>query len=105
MSVQSPDTNVEETSYERARRRMEELKGFYVHLGVYLAVNLGLFLINYLTSRGNWWFYWPLIGWGIAVVIHAFTVFGVERLFGRSWEQRKIQQLMDEEQRHSPGQP
>ena len=103
MSAQSP--NVGETSYERAKRRMEMLKGFYVHLGVYLVVNLGLFLINVLTDRGDWWFVWSLVSWGIAVAIHAFTVFGVEFVFGKDWEQRKIRQLMDEEQRRSAGQP
>lgn len=102
MSTESQ--NIEETSYQRARHRMEEMKGFYTHLGVYLVFNLGFFLINYVTDRGDWWFIWSLIIWGIALVIHAFTVFGVGRFFGKDWEERKIRQLMDEEQRHSPGQ-
>lgn len=41
---------MEETSYERARRRMEELKGFHAHPGVYVVFNLGLFLINEIVS-------------------------------------------------------
>lgn len=44
MSVQSP--NMEETSYQRAKRRVEELKGFCAYFGVYVVFNPGLFLIN-----------------------------------------------------------
>ena len=81
-------------SYEEAKKRVEELKGFYQHLIVYLLVNTFLFVVNLLTSRGNWWFYWPLFGWGIGVTAHGASVFMSGGFLGKSWEDRKIRQLM-----------
>lgn len=87
----------EQKSYERAKKRVEELRSFYTHLFVYLAVNAGLFLLNILTSPRNLWFYWPLIGWGIGLAIHGLSVFGTEKLLGKDWEERKIKELMNKD--------
>ena len=87
----------EELKYQRAQKRVEAIKGFYIHLGVYLLVNLLLFLINILTSPDDLWFYWVLLGWGIGIVAHAFSVFGAGRLFGADWEEKKIREIMEEE--------
>ena len=38
--------NGQEIKYQRAKKRVEALRGFYIHLGVYIVVNLLLFLIN-----------------------------------------------------------
>ncbi len=88
--------------YERARQRVEEIKGFYVHLTTYVLVNLGLFIINALTSPGNWWFIWPLFGWGIGVVAHAIGTFG-GGFFGAAWEERKIKEIVEKERRRRGG--
>jgi hypothetical protein len=88
----------EQAKYERARRRVEEIKGFYSHLMVYALVNLGLFVLDLITSPGIQWFYWPLFGWGIGILAHAGSVFGPGRFWGPEWEERKIKQLMDKEQ-------
>jgi 2TM domain len=85
----------EDVRLQRARKRVEEIKGFYVHLTVYLVVNLGLFLINLISDSGNWWFLWPLLGWGVALAIHGAVVFGVEGPFGQAWEERKVRELME----------
>jgi hypothetical protein len=88
------------TPRERAEKRVEEIKGFYVHLMVYSVVNLGLFLINLVTrDGGGWWFYWPLLGWGIGLTIHAATLL-FEGPFGPRWEERKVRELMDRD-RHA----
>jgi hypothetical protein len=64
----------EQHRYERAQARVKELKGFYTHATAYVLVNIGLFVINLLTG-GGWWFYWPLLGWGVGLGIHALSVF------------------------------
>lgn len=92
----------ENASYERAKKRVEEIKGFYVHFTVYLLVNAGLFIINMLTDPGELWFRWPLLGWGIGVAIHAISVFGVGHLWGPEWEARKIRDIMDREKGPGP---
>ena len=84
-----------EDKYKKARRRVEEIRGFYIHLVVYVLVNAFLFLIDSTTSPGVFWFYWPLMGWGIAVVLHALRVFG--GTFGSNWEEKKIAELMKKE--------
>jgi hypothetical protein len=85
----------DEQRYKQAKARVEALKGFYVHLAVYLMVNTGLFLINVLTD-GGWWFYWPLLGWGIGLAAHALAVFVIGDALGPGWEERKIRQYMGE---------
>ena len=62
--------------YRRAKRRVGVLKGFYIHLATYIGVMAVLFFIDFLTG-GGWWFYWPLLGWGIGIIAHGFTVFGI----------------------------
>jgi hypothetical protein len=45
---------------------VQAIKAFYIHASTFVLVNIGLFVINLLTG-GGWWFYWPLIGWGIGL--------------------------------------
>ena len=89
----------EQEIYERAKKRVDELKSFYSHLFVYLAVNAGLFLLNIITSPRHLWFYWPLIGWGIGLAIHGLSVFGTQNLLGKDWEEKKIREIMEKEKR------
>ncbi|MCC0179622.1 2TM domain-containing protein [Waterburya agarophytonicola K14] len=83
-----------EERYRRAKRRVRVLKGFYIHLATYIAVMALLLLIDFLTG-GGWWFYWPLLGWGIGIVAHAFTVFGIKGFLGSEWEEKKTRDLMN----------
>ncbi len=88
--------------YERARARVQAIKGFYIHATIFAFVNIGLFVINALTSGlagGVWWFYWPLIGWGLGLGAHALGVFGFGGggPWGRDWEERKTREMMDKQ--------
>lgn len=80
--------------YKKAKKRVEEIKGFYTHAIVYVCVNVGLFLINFFTNPGVWWFYWPLLGWGIGLFFHGMSVFVFNRFPGKKWEDRKIEEIM-----------
>ena len=84
--------------YRRAKRRVHEIKDFYGHFATYGGVMGLLFLIDLMTG-GVWWFYWPLLGWGIGIVVHAFRVFGKGWL-GSEWEQKKIRELMNKMDRN-----
>jgi hypothetical protein len=87
--------NEQEIGYLKAEERVAELRDFYRHLGVYVIVNLGLFFINMVASPEALWFIWPLMGWGIAVALHALRVF--VKAPGASWEEKKIAELMEKE--------
>jgi len=89
--------NTEEIKYQKAKERVEALRGFYIHLIVYAVVNLILFSINMIVSPDSLWFFWPLMGWGIGLAMHVLSVFGPSLWFGADWEQRKIQELMEKE--------
>jgi hypothetical protein len=90
--------------YQRAKRRVEAERGFYIHALIYMVVNAGLFLIN-MVSGGGVWFYWPLIGWGIGLAAHGLSVFVFAGVFGAAWEERRIRQLLkdDRPQENGPG--
>jgi hypothetical protein len=62
-------------AYQRAKKRAEAKLGFYIHLAVYIVVNILLIIINITTSTQYLWFKWPLIGWGIGVFFHALGTF------------------------------
>jgi hypothetical protein len=87
----------EQGRLERAKKRVAEIKEFYQHLTVYLVVMAALAIINVVTSPGYLWFFWALLGWGIAVVLHGFSVFG--GFWGAEWEERKTRELMAREER------
>jgi len=64
-------TDANDTELRRTAERRADMKiGFRTHLLTYLLVNGGLFAINLLTSPGHWWFYWPMIGWGVGLAAH-----------------------------------
>ena len=91
------DNNKEE-KYNRARKRVEALKGFYYHLITYCLFIPFLIFINYNTYWGFHWFWFPIIGWGVGLSFHAYHVYVNNGVFGGNWEQRKIEQFMREEE-------
>ncbi len=71
---------------QAAKNRMSAALGFWVHLLTYIGVS-GLFAALYFTAdRDDWWFAWPVIGWGIGVFAHGATVLLANR-FGSSEEE------------------
>ncbi len=81
----------------RAERRVQEEKAFYSHLTMYCLVILGLFILNQLTSNGQWW-YWPALGWGIGIAAHFSSTFGFTFIFGDKWEEKRIKKLMEDDE-------
>lgn len=88
----------EEERYFKAKKRVEEIKGFYGNLIAYVVVNIGLMVINLLTSPAYLWFFWPMLGWGIGVLFHGMKVFDFMPFFGKDWEEKKIKEFMDKEE-------
>jgi hypothetical protein len=97
----------EEERYLRAKKRVEKIKGFYWHLASYLIVNIfissskiisdlseGKSFIDAFFDFGTFavWIFW-----GIGIFFHAFGVFGKDIIFAKEWEDKKIQQFLNEE--------
>ncbi len=84
-----PQQLTEEEIYQQARKRVEEKKGFYIHLTVYALINVGMILIWAFTAGGGYpWFVWILGGWGIGLVSHYLAVFVFNKTSG--WERRQM---------------
>ena len=110
MDTNNQDREREER-YLRAQKRVESIRGFYTHLVVYICVNI---FISYqqITENieegdtfqealSNMESYSVWLAWGIGLAFHAFNVFVKKGMLGRNWEERKIEEYMDEEERKS----
>ncbi len=90
-------------AYQKAKKRVEDEKGFYSHLTAYIIINISLLFINADLGEADFnnWFRWnqlltPIL-WGIGLAIHGIRVFGKTPSFGKDWEERKIKELMDKD--------
>jgi len=84
---------------KRAKERVNKIKGFYIHAGIYTLIN-SFILINIYLNTDNFW-QWPhfltLFFWGIGLFFHGIRVFGMNPLFSKSWEERQIQKYIDKD--------
>lgn len=87
----------EEQKYLRAKKKVDNIKGFYWNLFSYCVVIPFLIFINLMTVPEYHWFWYPIIGWGIGLAFHAYGVFGGDLIFGKDWEDRKIKEFMDKD--------
>jgi two-component system LytT family sensor kinase len=88
-------------SYVRARKHVEEVKEFYYSLISYVIIIPFLAFINYWTFWEYQWFWWPMFGWGIGLLFHAYKVYVNDGMFGRNWERRKIEEFMREDEENN----
>jgi len=97
------NSNLEEQKYIRAKKRVKSIKGFYSHLAVYLGVNLFLIVLrvisdsNGLEELWEWQTYNTAIFWGIGILFHALSVFGMDFIMGSNWEDKKIEEIMNKD--------
>ncbi|MCM2301471.1 MAG: 2TM domain-containing protein [Flavobacteriaceae bacterium] len=83
----------ENMAYVRAKERVEKLKEFYGNLASYCIVIPVLIFINLKASPQFYWFWFPMLGWGLGLTFHALETFG----YGKSWEEKKIQEILNKE--------
>lgn len=82
-------------AYKKAAKKVKAKKEFYNHFATYIVMGVFFFLLNAVTAWGHWWFYWPLLGWGIGILFHyidAFGLPGIEQVNNSEWEERAIQE-------------
>jgi hypothetical protein len=95
----------ENEKLKRAKKRVEELKGFYIHLMVYLVINAFIILnilIRSWSDGDTFWqfgtFFTPFF-WGIGLAFHAAKVFNFNPILGKNWEERQIQKYIEKDKR------
>jgi hypothetical protein len=96
---------------QRAKKRIEELKGFYIHFMVYVFINIMITVVVTVSLMHNGYSFWEAIGnfgsfstwlfWGIGIFFHGLKVFSYSPFFNKEWEERQIQKYLDEDQRES----
>ena len=86
-------------TYQAAKRQVRKIKGFYIHLQVYLTVLLFLILLPYLVQDSEVDFVatWGLGFWGLGLIAHGVSVLIPNFILGSKWEKRKIEELIRKE--------
>lgn len=66
----------EQDQRKQAIDRLKNKRAFWQNLVAYVVINAFLVAIWAMGDRGYFWPAWVMAGWGIGVVMHAWTVFG-----------------------------
>lgn len=90
------ETYIKDKRYQKAKEKVEAIKGFYGNLIAYLIVIPALAWLNYQTTSFPWVVF-PMLGWGLGVLLHGMEVYGYNPLWGKRWEERKLRELMENE--------
>jgi hypothetical protein len=86
-------TSTSENRYLQAKERVDALKGLYISGFMYCIIIPVLIYINYQTTSFPWAIF-PAMGWGFGLIMQAFAAKGIDPLWGKQWQQRKIAELM-----------
>jgi 2TM domain len=84
---------------ERAIKRLKKRRDFSGHLLVYVLVNAFLVVIWAMTDPdGFFWPVFPIVGWGIGVVLNAWDVYHNDE-----FDQEQIRREIERLQAHAAG--
>jgi Na+/citrate or Na+/malate symporter len=92
---------------QRAKKRVEAIKGFYIHLTVYLVINAFILVNVYIRTLNDgesfWQFstFFTVLFWGIGLGFHGAHVFSFNPFLGKKWEERQIQKYIDKDKREA----
>ncbi len=94
--METQDTYISDLKYKRAKDHVEKLKGFYIHLTVYLTM-MPVFIFLNFQSTGFPWAIFPIVGWGFGLTGHAMETFDYYPFLGKNWEEKKLKEFMSED--------
>ena len=92
--------------YKRAKKRVESLKGFYIHFVVYIIVNAFILINIYMhasASDGGFWrleHFSTLFFWGMGVFFHGIKIFG-NPFFNKNWEEQQIRRIIEKDKKEA----
>lgn len=86
----------------KAKKKVHNIKVFYIHLVGYLIV-VALLLYNLYIMAGphKEFFFWfdiiILAAWSVFILVHGWHVFKGRIVFKKSWEERKMEEFINKE--------
>jgi 2TM domain-containing protein len=80
---------------EEARRWVRRKRIFYTIVGIYLALSLMWFTIAMLNGPDSLWFYWPMLGTGLGVLVIGIVMGGLGGLLRAGWERRQAGKYLE----------
>ncbi len=91
--IMQPDTKL---TYDEAQaiEKVRELKGFYVHLLIFMIIIPAAWIFNLTATPKVIWAIWPTIGWGVGLAGHAIGIFDFPFIFGAEWEKKQIEKRL-----------
>ena len=96
------ETSEKDKKYFRAKDRVDCIKKFYTSLMSYVFFVAFLAGLNYWVDEWRYpWFLWAAFGWGIGLVFQAIKAFSINPFFGRDWEERKIKEYLQEDEKQN----
>ncbi|MCW3160678.1 2TM domain-containing protein [Chryseobacterium oryctis] len=91
--------------YKEAEKRVKKIKSFYMSVIIYVFVNIFILFLNYKALKAEqtiWelkYFALPFF-WGMGLLIYGMVVFIPGFFLGKNWEERKVKQLMEDENKY-----
>ena len=94
----------ESHTYKKAKKRVRKIKEFYIHLSVYLLVNVLIYVVSSfedgllegLTNIEN---HITAVLWGLGIIAHWIDVFGTNIFLGKDWEEQKVKELIEKDRK------
>ncbi|MBT8283127.1 MAG: 2TM domain-containing protein, partial [Muriicola sp.] len=96
-TVETQKAFIEDKRYQKAKERVQEIKGFFGNLLAYCIVIPFLAWINYRSTDFPWVLF-PALGWGFGIIAHGMEAYGYNPLWGKRWEERKIKEFMENDE-------
>ena len=90
--IPSPPTDPMEQRRKLAVERIKAKNDFMIHLVIYLTINAMLVAIWAFTGAGFFWPIFPLVGWGVGVVINGYVAYR-GNIYTEDRIQREMQNL------------
>ena len=82
--------NYTSREYREAGEKVNKCISFYIHLAVYLSVNIFFHVVNWIQG-GYYWAIFPALGWGIGLFIQGINFLG----FNSNWKQKQIKKELE----------
>ena len=100
--------NENNIKYLNAKKRVKQVKGFYIHALVFVLVNAFIIMMKVINGQhvaGEPQIkisqFLTIIIWGVGLVAHGLSVFLPNFFLGKNWEEKKIREIMEKNKNQS----